>query len=134
MTHVATPDMRSRARQCGAGAAPVWPAPWRTPVTVSLGATLSMLIPETTTVATPPSVAVTVRVTDCAAPLCRRVTGLGQGRVNDDPAATQWNVTVTGARYQPNALLRCALLRVAVIVGLCREVEPDEPVKSVSPA
>src|SRR5690242_7753905 len=92
-----------------------------------------MLIPVTVTVATPPSVAVIVRVTERPAVLRSRWTGAGHGRVNGAPLVEQLNRTVTGVRYQPDELFGRREVTVAVIRGSRRAVESDDPVKSMSP-
>ena len=83
--------------------------------------------------AAPPSAAVTVRVTDCAAALRDSVTGAGQGAVSAALVGEHEKVTVTGPVYQPWRG-GFALESVAVMTGSRRAVEADEPVNEPFPA
>src|SRR4051794_5014415 len=103
------------------------------PLTVTDGRARSRLIPVTATVAAPPLVAVTVRLTDCAARFAVNCTAVGQDFVSGAPCAVQWKVTVTAVRYQPALDLGRALVTVAVIDGSEREVEAEEAVNEVPP-
>ena len=60
-----------------------------------------MSMPDTVTVAMPPSAACTVRLRLWPPPSSDRVTGAGQGAVSAASGAVQWKVTVTGERYHP---------------------------------
>src|SRR6476469_610001 len=103
------------------------------PRTATAGAVRSMSIPLTLTVAMPPSVADTVRVTAWPAPLRDSVTGAGHGAVSGAPAVVQVQVTTTGARYQPAFERGTVLVTRAVTLGLWRAVDPDEPRVAASP-
>ena len=92
-----------------------------------------MLMPLTTTVAAPPSVAMIVRVTDWPAALRVSVTGAGHAAVSAALVCWHGKVRVTGAAYHPWWRAR-ALDTVAVITGSRRAVEAEEPVKAASPA
>lgn len=81
----------------------------------------------------PPSKAAIVRVTESPAPLLRNMTAAGHAFVSAAPCVTQRKLTVTGVRYQPYFVLTWALLAVAVIDGSLRDVDTEEPVKSVLP-
>jgi hypothetical protein len=130
---VATPESLSIARQPAAGPLAKYVAPARTPVTRTTGRTVSMLMPLTTTVAAPPSVAMMVRVTDWPGALRESLTGAGHALVSGALVCSQVKVIVTGVEYHP--LRRAfALDTVAVMTGSMRAVEAEEPVKLGSPA
>src|SRR5918911_2595307 len=81
--------------------------PSLTPPMVSVGVSMSTLMPLTVLLAVLPALSVTVRVTDWLAPLPLSMTGLGQAATPDPTAplapagSEQANVTVTACVYQP---------------------------------
>jgi hypothetical protein len=92
-----------------------------------------MLMPLTTTVAAPPSVAMIVRVTDWPAALRDSVTGAGHAVLRGPLVGRQRKVTVTAVACHP-CRAACSLDTVPVIIGSRRAVDAEEPVKAPSPA
>src|ERR1700722_1131727 len=130
----ASPDRASFATQVSLavpGASTV--VPFLAPVTLTDGLTWSMLIGETTTVATPPSLAWIVFDTICAAALRLSVTGPGHALVSGADPGVHRKRTVTGDRYQPNLLFGVALETEAVIFGFLVAVEAEDAANEPSP-
>src|SRR3954451_2255262 len=78
-----------------------------------------------------PPASETERVTDWSAPEAASVTGAGQPPLSASAPAMQVNVTVTGARYQPDALFGPLELTAARIAGAAPQL--SVPVLSAWP-